>query len=250
MFRKKQLSEFLKQPLAKSNEKTEFLSKSIEEPVLLIPYNFPSGLNSNTQFIEKVFESYRNFTEMNNLQRTIAKPKPINEKTEVYKTYQNFIKTYNSQLKIEKENKFSSRQFSSKEYKELSYHESLCANLKAYLNACVSAGMHNRGLFTLLSYRKRQHKSDVRLSIHKVDLYEILLTSYAAKANWSKILEICTILNEDKITYTPQVYAAICECLGREKVTTENLKLLQKFTEKAKEEVNFRFIFQFDYNLN
>lgn len=122
--------------------------------------------------------------------------------------------------------------------KENSRHHSLVKSLKAYLNACVFNGMENRGLSVLLSYRKRNKFSEYKINLNDVELYTILMTGYASRGNFRKVLHLCSILQEDNIKLTPQVYATVFECLGRMGGSPKTLEQIQKFERHAKQNVS------------
>lgn len=109
-------------------------------------------------------------------------------------------------------------------------------NLHALLNACCLNDWTNSGLSILLSYRKTRRNGKIELM--DVELFNILMISYACKGNIKKLLEICTVFREDSIPFTPQTYAFIFECLGRRTATPQNLEQLQKFKKKADSDVS------------
>lgn len=121
---------------------------------------------------------------------------------------------------------------------EHAHHRSLVNNLKAYLHACVANEMVGRGLSILLSYRRRNKENKEKVNLNDIELYTILMTHYAKKGNFKKILEIYTVIKEDKIKWTPQAYAVIFECLGRMSAGSENSRSLRKFEYQAKQNVN------------
>lgn len=121
--------------------------------------------------------------------------------------------------------------------KEFSKQLSLTRSLTAFLNMCVISNSTGRGWSILLNYRSSCKLSKTKRNIADIELYNILLSSYAGKANHRKIVEICKVIDEDSIPYTPQTYAAIFECLGRMSTSRENHKLLLKYKEDAESKV-------------
>ncbi|KAJ4450804.1 hypothetical protein ANN_02234 [Periplaneta americana] len=104
--------------------------------------------------------------------------------------------------------------------------ECLFRNLHAYLDACVSCGLLNRGLFSLLFYHSRSKHSKYTSPANEIKLFNILLHGFAMKGNINKVKEILQILHKDKIPLTAQSFAAIFECIGRlppSNVTTEEI---------------------------
>lgn len=98
--------------------------------------------------------------------------------------------------------------------------------------------MENRGLSVLLSYRNRNKEAVDKVNLKDVELYTILMSGYARRGNFKKVSRICSILNEDNITFTPQVYATIFECLGRMGESSETLEQLRYFERHARQNVN------------
>lgn len=122
----------------------------------------------------------------------------------------------------------------------LAKQKSLAQNLHAYLEICVNGGMTNRGLATLLNYRYRCQRSKTKLNIMSIKLYNILLSGYAEKSNYTKISEILKILKQDQIVRSPQTYAAIFECLGRSLAIDESTKLMQQHHNEALADVGIK----------
>lgn len=103
----------------------------------------------------------------------------------------------------------------SAEHEQLGRQKALFHNLSVYLDVCVSNDMIPRGLSTLLNYRMRCKNDDHRLKVINVELYNVLLSGYAAKGNVDKVRYLMAILKEDAIPANHQTYAAVLECLMR-----------------------------------
>lgn len=105
--------------------------------------------------------------------------------------------------------------------------ESLMVNFKAYIDACDYTGMHIRALKVLqgLSKRKIQNRD--------IGMYTSVMHMFASKGKLKRLKEVCVLLTRDKLTFTPQVYAAICECIGRRPNSQENLLQLKRYLEMA-----------------
>lgn len=86
-------------------------------------------------------------------------------------------------------------------------------NLSSYLDLCVSTGMLNRGLATVLNYRHRYKK--VSSTFLSIGLYNILLHGFAGNGQLEKVREILGILHKDHIPLDHQSYAAVLETIGR-----------------------------------
>lgn len=108
-----------------------------------------------------------------------------------------------------------------------SQEESLIVNWKAYINACVHAGMHRRSLAVL------QNLSRKKITRGDIDLYTTLLHDYASRANWQRVEEVCGMIKRDEMAFTPQVYAAICECIGRLPHSEQTDNDLREYLKKA-----------------
>ncbi|XP_066992363.2 DNA-directed RNA polymerase, mitochondrial [Anabrus simplex] len=93
--------------------------------------------------------------------------------------------------------------------------ESLTRSLLAYLELCVSCGLLNRGLATLLFYRNRHKANHNQPQVKEIKLFNILMHGFASKGNLNRIRELLQILREDNIDLTVQTYAACFECVGR-----------------------------------
>lgn len=111
------------------------------------------------------------------------------------------------------------------------------ANVKAYLNACVSIGMLNRGQTALQNLRRLNAQISNNLRIKDIEPYLILMSGFAAKGKWLKLIEICKLLHEDNVAFTPQVYANICECHSRCSETEDENTTFQFYLQKAFKEV-------------
>ncbi|XP_067622531.1 DNA-directed RNA polymerase, mitochondrial isoform X2 [Eurosta solidaginis] len=111
--------------------------------------------------------------------------------------------------------------------------KALRINLESYLNVCVSAGMVNRGVSTLLAYRQRAKKKFETQSLVTIDLYNIVLHGFAAKGSLKHFQDIFTLIEEDELNFNEQTYAAIFECLGRAELSEENLQQIKQFAEMA-----------------
>ncbi|XP_021914450.1 DNA-directed RNA polymerase, mitochondrial isoform X2 [Zootermopsis nevadensis] len=111
--------------------------------------------------------------------------------------------------------------------------ECLFRNLYAYLEACVSCGLLNRALFSLLFYHSRSKHSKYTSPANETKLFNILLHGFARKGNLNKVREIHQILQKDKIPLSAQSYAAFFECVGR--LPADNASSYQVLSEFVKE---------------
>lgn len=148
-----------------------------------------------------------------------------------------------SKLKInlnQKQDRFVGKYHKSAEHEQLGRQKALFQNLSAYLDVCVSNEMITRGLNTLINYRMRCKKTEHRLNVINIELYNVLLKGYAAKGNFEKVRHIMSILREDAIAANHQTYAAVLECLMRAKTESKSheektklQKLMQDYRQQA-----------------
>lgn len=174
---------------------------NVEKPILVLPKRYRKNLENDNESIERIMKSFQDFLKHSNV------PK-------IEETAPNIVKK--DDLKSAKSQKRTQTQ-----------QESIAVNYKAYINACVNSGMKNRGIFALRSL------SMLKTQYHDISMYTILMHSFATQGNWKKVKEICDTLAQNEVAYTPQVYAAICECIGRSDDSKENRKLLTEYLSKA-----------------
>lgn len=164
-------------------------------------------------------------------------------------------KRNNDQTSKNKES-FKSKTYKSLEIEKMARSKTLAIMLSSYLDMCVANNMVNRGMATILNYRFKSKKYENAAAIENVKLYNILLQAYAAKVsdlvnfiqkistnslinfqgNFMKIKDILQILDEDRIKYNAQTYAAIFECLGRLPLTNDAKYLLHEYRVEASKE--------------
>lgn len=105
----------------------------------------------------------------------------------------------------------------------------------------MSAGLHNRALSTIFTYRQRSKtKSHSINNLITIDLYNILLHGYAEKGSFKDFKEIFALIEEDGIAFNEQTFAAIFECLGRLESSDENTKLIEHYIKNAESMVNIK----------
>lgn len=115
------------------------------------------------------------------------------------------------------------------EHEQLGRQKALFHNLLVYLDVCVSNEMIPRGLNTLLNYRMRCKNVENRMNVINIELYNVLLSGYAAKANVDKLRYLMTILKEDAIQANHQTYASLFEGLMRAKTEAKSSEESNKF---------------------
>lgn len=108
-------------------------------------------------------------------------------------------------------------------------------NLSAFINVCCQNDWANHAN-NVLSFYHRSCK-DNRNKLKNVQLFAIVLDYNASKGNLKRINSILKVLEEDRIPLTPQIYAKIIECLGREP-TAENTTQLRSYMKEAESNVS------------
>lgn len=194
--RAKQLSKFIGggSVVVPISQKSE-IKDAVEEPILMVPKRLSKILENDSDVISRLLQSYQEF---------LQQPKTIENATKVANR--------TDPLDVTNSNRNSQEEIHS-------------LNFKAYIHACVNVGMKNRAFTALRGLGVQQRD---------IEMYTILLHSYAADGDWSKVKEVCDLLTRDGATFTPQVYAAICECIGRQpKQNTNLLKKLHEYVNKA-----------------
>ncbi|KNC31315.1 hypothetical protein FF38_14279 [Lucilia cuprina] len=145
-----------------------------------------------------------------------------------------------SQQKIATVTEKSKPRFKSKVHhnelqERLAKERALRLNLTTYLNVCVSVGLQNRGLSTLLTYRQRAQKHSATNNLITIDLYNILLHGYAEKGSFERFRDIFNLIEEDGLKFNEQTFAAIFECLGRLEMSPDNTEKIKMYIKKAED---------------
>lgn len=124
--------------------------------------------------------------------------------------------------------------------------ECLYRNLYAYLEACVSCGLLNRALFSLLFYHSRSRYSKYTSPANEIQLFNILLHGFARKGSLNKVKEIHGILQKERLPLSAQSFAALFECIGRlpaDNAATDQL-LKEYVEEMAQKGLTFNDVIQ------
>ncbi|XP_005175249.2 DNA-directed RNA polymerase, mitochondrial [Musca domestica] len=131
--------------------------------------------------------------------------------------------------------RFKSKIHLNETQERLAKERALRLNLNTYLNVCVSVGLLNRALSTLLTYRQKALKNNSANSLITIDLYNILLHGYAEKGNFERFRDIFQLIGEDGLQFNTQTFAAIFECLGRLEASEANILNIRKAIKKAEQ---------------
>lgn len=108
-------------------------------------------------------------------------------------------------------------------------------NTLAFINVCCQIDWTDTANTSLLNYRKSSQK--YRDKARYTQLSEVVLHGYASKGNLQKIASILKILKEDQIHMTPQIYAAVFECIGRQSDAQQAMKLSRRYKTEAESNV-------------
>lgn len=225
-------------PIESVNQKPESNSQVLtlkEEPLVFIPDKLQTKLNNNTELFEKIFGSFENFL--------LSNP-PV----------ENNINQAISETELQKpQNNELQKQFEPVNKTNVGFQKSLNQTLKCYINACISENLNERAYAMLMSIRRTNPFRKYKVEFNDPELYSDLMTKYASLQNWSRVNEIYEILIAEKIPVTPHIYMSILDCLGRMDETTNNIRLITEFINKANEQVGDflyirRLIFQCHFN--
>ncbi|XP_011205921.2 DNA-directed RNA polymerase, mitochondrial [Bactrocera dorsalis] len=146
--------------------------------------------------------------------------------------YQN-VQSTESIVITKPKSRFKSKIHNNEEQERFAKEKALQIHLESYLNVCVSAGMINRGISTLLAYRQRAKKKLETQSLITIEFYNIILHGLAEKASFERFNDIFALIEEDQLKFNEQTYAAIFECLGRIDTSEENINQIKKFEQMA-----------------
>lgn len=113
------------------------------------------------------------------------------------------------------------------------FQASLKDTLKAYINACVTVDMTDRAFFVLNEYGRKTIDGQ-KIKLNDPELFVELMAKYAEGKNLNKVNQIYSIMLEENIYITPQVYMLMLSCMGR---SPGNNKLIKKCIEMAAQKV-------------
>lgn len=121
---------------------------------------------------------------------------------------------------------YNGKYYISSDFERVAKQKSLVMSLNAYVDCCVTNGMINRGLLTVLNFRNKYAKnSKSAVKVNDIHVYNRLIHGYAEKENLQKCKELMTIIQEDEIKPNEQTFANYLECIGR---MSENSLAMQK----------------------
>lgn len=233
------LPEFMNEsrPNVKPNVESQ-IPRLNEEPMLFIPENFKTKLESNSELLDKFLNSFENFIRMNpprmatfaeeKLDSTRASQQLAETDTELQKEYDPLIQN------------------------DFGVQKSLNLSLKCYINACISENLTERAYAVLMSIRQTNKYRKRKFRLNDAELYSDLMAKYSTLCNWTRVKEIYDILIVEQIPLTPQVYMNILDCSGRIRDSKNNAAMIKEYIDKANEQVQMSilFIFQLHVNVN
>ncbi|XP_037957761.1 DNA-directed RNA polymerase, mitochondrial [Teleopsis dalmanni] len=134
--------------------------------------------------------------------------------------------------------RYKSKVQSNQEQERLAKEYAIRFNITAYLHVCVSSGMLNAALSTIVLYRQRAKRTNPNSTLITIDMYNTLLHGYAEKGAFDSFQQIFNLLKEDNLSFNEQTFAAIFECLGRLEPTEDNVNKINHYINKASD-MNF-----------
>lgn len=204
-----------------------------EEPIIFVPEKFKVKFDENAAILENVSASFNSFIRLNPPGEATALSKPCEQLEPSLKPAQLPV----DDTKLQKDyNPITMTEF---EVQVSSFNH----NMKCYINACISGNLTERAYATLKSITRINKFNKFERAATITELYSDVLAKYASTRNWTRVNEIYDILVAEKYPITPQVYMNILDCLGRMRDYAGNIKLIQKFVDKANEQVNSTFDF-------
>lgn len=227
LIRKKGLERFVLESLANnvqikstntdSNDHHQSVSMTMnEKPILFTPDDFEFDPVKHKALIENLTNSLNKFRIKN------AKSIPtIDERLLV----DSKIKT-----KTESVNEKLQKNFQPDNFR---FQASFKDSLQAYINACATVDMTERALSVLNEYR-RSSINGKKFKLNDPELYIELMAKYAMGKNLQKVNQIYSIMLEEKVCITPQVYMLMLSCMGR---SPGNNKVIKKCIEMAAQNV-------------
>nr|XP_033340875.1 uncharacterized protein LOC117228901 [Megalopta genalis] len=105
--------------------------------------------------------------------------------------------------------------------------EKYIESLLAYMQVCLSCKMMNRANKTLMKYRKIM-QNNLKYSTKCIELYNIILEAYAFRKDLTKVLDLYTMIKNDRVVPTAQTYVYLFDAMGRSNAKIKQLDLLQK----------------------
>lgn len=202
-----------------------------QEPIIFVPEKFKMKLENNTELLENFLASFETFIRLNPQNEVVSLSKP-QEQIERIITPPSSPQLPANDTKLQKD--YNPMTVLGFEHQALSFTH----NMKCYVNACISSNMIERAFATLKFITGKNKFLKFERATTFTELYCDIMAKYASMRNWTRVNQIYDTLIADKYPITPQIYMNILDCLGRMKEHTGNVKLIQKFVDKANEQVN------------
>jgi DNA-directed RNA polymerase, mitochondrial len=197
----------------------------IRDPAIFINPN--DDLNFSKETMDNIIDSYQAFRidpdlESHEEATEAVEEEILQDENDAFES--NSVKPIIKKKKQSKQ--YNGKYFSDAKHERLAQKQSLTKSLNAYVDCCVTNGMVNRGLLTLLNFRSKYARYPLTsVKIEDVNIYNRLIHGYAEKENIQKCRELLTIIQDDRIKPNEQTFANFLECIGR---ISENPLALQK----------------------
>lgn len=202
-----------------SNNNQQSVAKTMDEkPILFTPDDFEFDPVKHKQLIENLQNSLRAFR--------IGKAEPIpttDERSVV--DIETTTTTTTESVNEELQKKFQPDNFR--------FQASFKDSLLAYINACVTVDMADRAFSVLNEYRRKTINGK-KFKLNDPDLFIELMAKYAVGKNLKKVNQIHSIMLEENVLITPQVYMLMLSCMGR---SPGNNKMIKNCIEMAAQRV-------------
>lgn len=220
-------------PSIKSNQNAQVVQLN-EEPMIFIPEKFKTKLENNAEFLEKFLTSFETFIRLNPQREATPLPKPQEQPSVAPSTQPQPLPVSDTNLQKD----YNPRTVPDFDAQASSFNH----NMKCYVNACIHSELTERAFATLKFIKQNNRFAKAATATAVTDMYCDIMAKYASMRNWTRVNETYDILIADKHPIGPQVYMNILDCLGRMKEQTNNVKLIQKFVDKANKQVNLHCV--------
>lgn len=215
-------------PNVKQNQDSKIVQLN-EEPMIFIPEKLKIKLESDP----KLLENFETFIRLNPQKEAMLSTKP-QEQIEPNVTPSSQPQQLPvGDTKLQKD--YNPMTIFGSEVQASSFNHSM----KCYVNACISSNLTERAFATLKFITRNNKFLKYERAAAITEMYCDIMAKYSSMRNWTRVNEIYDILMAEKYPITPQIYMIILDCLGRMKDHANNVKLIQKFVDKANEQVKY-----------
>lgn len=221
-------------PNVKPNQDTQIVQLK-EEPMIFMQDKFKMKLKSSPEFLETFLTSFETFIRQNPQTEAMPSPRPQEQinTPNVAPSPQPPPQLPVGDTKLQKD--YNPMTVFDSEVQASSFNH----NMKCYINACISSNLTERAFATLKFTARNNKFLKFERATAVTEMYCDIMAKYSSMGNWTRVNEIYDILIAGKKPITPQIYMNVLDCLGRMKNNTNNVKLIQKFADKANEQVSY-----------